>query len=111
MILKYGDLSDLLKSIKTNLKENFTNDFVKMRWSLELMRGLAFIHSKHVAHRDLKPSNVFLCENAVEENFDQNWRFRFEQRHGACVVFEVVCGHIPLSKSASYSRRSSYKQD
>ena len=47
----------------------------------------------------------------VEENFDQNWRFRLEQRHGASVVFEVVCGHFSLSKSASYSRRSSYKQD
>jgi serine/threonine protein kinase len=56
-------LSDLLKSIKNNVKENFTNDFIKMRWSLELMRGLTFIHSKHVAHRDLKPSNVFLYEN------------------------------------------------
>ena len=36
---------------------------MKLRWSIELMNGLVYAHSKHVAHRDLKPSNIYLYEN------------------------------------------------
>ena len=35
---------------------------MKLRWSTELMTGLVYAHSKHVAHRDLKPSNIYLYE-------------------------------------------------
>ena len=36
---------------------------MKLRWSIELMNGLVYAHSKHVAHQDLKPSNIYLYEN------------------------------------------------
>jgi len=55
-------LDELIKSLRKDEKKIFLDEIIKLRWSLELFKGLAYVHSKNVVHRDLKPSNVFLYE-------------------------------------------------
>jgi serine/threonine protein kinase len=45
-----------------NLRENmeFMNTEDKIKVSLSMSKGLAYIHSSHIAHRDLRPENVLL---------------------------------------------------
>ena len=37
--------------------------WVVLRWSRELLQGIAFLHSINIMHRDLKPSNLLLCQD------------------------------------------------
>lgn len=53
-----GDLQHLIdynRHIGKKLDEK-----VVLKWSLEIMKGLAFLHSKKVIHRDIKPG-LALC--------------------------------------------------
>jgi hypothetical protein len=38
--------------------------------SLEMAKGVAHAHARHVVHRDLKPGNVFLCEDGQVKVLD-----------------------------------------
>ncbi len=44
-----------------NSKANYKfNDLIVFNWSVQILNGLKFIHSKQIYHRDLKPDNIFL---------------------------------------------------
>ena len=54
-----GDLASLLKSVGgVPLPEEAI-----MRWFVQLLLGLAHVHSKAILHRDIKPGNVFLTKS------------------------------------------------
>ena len=54
-----GDLASLLKNVgSVPLPEDAI-----MRWVVQLLLGLAHVHSKAILHRDIKPGNVFLTKS------------------------------------------------
>ena len=52
-----GDLVDLITSVGIRL----TNQHI-LKLSLDIARGLAFMHGKGVSHNDLKSANVLICQ-------------------------------------------------
>ena len=54
-----GDLASLLKSVGSM---PLPEDAI-MRWVVQLLLGLAHVHSKAILHRDIKPGNVFLTKS------------------------------------------------
>lgn len=57
---------DLLEGVTSNKIESVTtyqnfNDRIKL--VLEILSGMAFIHSNLVIHGDIKPSNIFICSS------------------------------------------------
>jgi serine/threonine protein kinase len=34
-------------------------------WSIQLLKGIHFLHSKNIWHRDIKPANIFLHRNEL----------------------------------------------
>ena len=47
----------LIKSMKL---KTISSEAQSKSYSLQLLRGLAFIHSQNIIHRDLKPSNLLI---------------------------------------------------
>ena len=50
-----GDLSEIIRNWEAPLTLAQSKSY-----ALQLMRGLAFIHSQNIIHRDLKPSNLLI---------------------------------------------------
>lgn len=58
-----GELQDKVKAVKQTgimLSEDIIRDVIK-----QVLRALAFMHSKRVMHSDLKPQNIMLVDEAV----------------------------------------------
>ncbi|KAJ8398506.1 hypothetical protein AAFF_G00427610 [Aldrovandia affinis] len=55
-----GELFDFIAE-KENLSENEAIEFLK-----QILEGVGFMHSKHIAHFDLKPENIMLLDKEVE---------------------------------------------
>ena len=55
-----GDLVDFITSIGSRL----TNQHI-LKLSLDIARGIAFMHGKGVSHNDLKSSNVLICKGTA----------------------------------------------
>ncbi|KPA80610.1 putative protein kinase [Leptomonas pyrrhocoris] len=62
-----GDLWHFIHDLKVTLKTSdrqFGDAMptkVFRRWAVELILGLAFLHSRNISHRDLKPQNLMLA--------------------------------------------------
>ncbi|XP_053717650.1 death-associated protein kinase 2 [Synchiropus splendidus] len=56
-IVSGGELFDFIAE-KENLLESEAIEFMK-----QILKGLAFMHSKNIAHFDLKPENIMLSDN------------------------------------------------
>ncbi len=54
--MEYFELGDLEKFITPELTENDAKVIGR-----QLLEGLQFLHSHHLAHRDLKPANIFVA--------------------------------------------------
>ncbi|KAJ7985475.1 hypothetical protein DPEC_G00352410 [Dallia pectoralis] len=54
-----GELFDFIAD-KENLSEDEAIEFLK-----QLLKGVGFMHSKHIAHFDLKPENIMLADKTV----------------------------------------------
>lgn len=57
-----GDLSRMIRKQKERLGTPLPEDRI---WhiAIQIMIGVAYLHSQRVLHRDLKSANVFLCSN------------------------------------------------
>ena len=55
-----GDLIDFITSVGSRL----TNQHI-LKLSLDIARGLAFMHGKGVSHNDLKSANVLICKGTA----------------------------------------------
>lgn len=53
-----GDLGDVIRDFHHPLTHAKSKSYC-----LQLMRGLAFVHSQNILHRDLKPSNLLIAPN------------------------------------------------
>ncbi|XP_036394775.1 death-associated protein kinase 2-like [Megalops cyprinoides] len=59
-LISGGELFDFIAE-KENLSENEAIEFIK-----QILQGVGFMHSKHIAHFDLKPENIMLSDKHVE---------------------------------------------
>ena len=53
-------MEKLLRSFDRGEKQNFLDDEIRLRWSIELINGISYMHSNRIGHRDLTPANVYL---------------------------------------------------
>ncbi|ELP91904.1 serine-threonine protein kinase, putative [Entamoeba invadens IP1] len=56
-----------LGSLKKFLKENFASNLLKLRFCLDVAKGMLYLHSNNVIHRDLKPDNCLVVSNNVND--------------------------------------------
>ena len=59
IVMEYCDLGNLncfFDKMRTPMK----NEQTKIRIMIQIMRGLAFLHSKDIVHRDIKPGNILV---------------------------------------------------
>jgi len=59
----HGNLRQVLDTPSMKLK---LTPAVRVGLALDVAKGCAFLHRKHVIHRDLKPDNVFLSITAAK---------------------------------------------
>jgi serine/threonine protein kinase len=60
LVYKNGDLGNVIENCRVN-KEHIPNHKI-LKWSIGILDGLDFIHSKGLLHSNLKPANVLLDE-------------------------------------------------
>ena len=80
-------MDKLLKSITNKERTYFDIDeSLKLKWSIELLEGLAYAHSKKIIHRDLKPGNIFLFTQdtaaTTTKEFDEDSMINFSVKIG-----------------------------
>jgi len=54
-LASYGSLGDFVKRIGEKIPEEHIGLLI-----VDILRGLAYIHSKGLIHRDIKPDNILL---------------------------------------------------
>ncbi|KAF7648634.1 hypothetical protein LDENG_00153850 [Lucifuga dentata] len=97
-----GELFDFIAE-KENLLESEAIKFMK-----QILEGVCFMHSKHIAHFDLKPENIMLSEKVsphhnvklidfgLAHHFQQGEEYRSTSGTPQYIAPEVV-NHEPLS--------------
>ena len=87
--MKDGSLNDII--IEQKIKNKILTDEKIYFWTIQLLNGIDFLHSKKIWHRDIKPANIFLHRNELvlgdlglarnqEQNFDKSLSFGFGTR-------------------------------
>ena len=82
--MKDGSLNDILIEQKSKNKI-LTYEKIYF-WTIQLLNGIDFLHSKDIWHRDIKPANIFLHHNELvlgdlglarnqQQNFDKSLSF------------------------------------
>jgi serine/threonine protein kinase len=60
-IMEYCDGGTLKERIKLYLERKMhMNEELIWYWSLQILKGLKYIHAKGIIHRDLKPDNIYI---------------------------------------------------
>lgn len=88
LVLEYCPGGDLAKYIKSL---NHLSEPVAVRFVLQVINGLQFLHSKSVIHRDIKPQNLLLTRqspDAIIKIAD----FGFAKHLNAAAMAQTACG-------------------
>jgi len=59
--LKDGTLNDIIKEHRMK-NESIPEEKIQF-WSIQLLKGIDFLHSIQIWHRDIKPENIFMHNN------------------------------------------------
>jgi len=59
--LKDGTLNDIIKEHRMK-NESILEEKIQF-WSIQLLKGIDFLHSIQIWHRDIKPENIFMHNN------------------------------------------------
>ncbi|XP_017547278.1 death-associated protein kinase 2-like [Pygocentrus nattereri] len=81
-----GELFDFIAE-KENLMENDAIEFLK-----QILKGVAFMHNKHIAHFDLKPENIMLSDKKAEHPEIKIIDFGLAQRLTTGEEYRSLCG-------------------
>ncbi|KAI4877980.1 hypothetical protein NFI96_027960, partial [Prochilodus magdalenae] len=84
--IRGGELFDFIAE-KENLMENEAIEFMK-----QILKGVAFMHSKQIAHFDLKPENIMLSDKKVEHPEIKIIDFGLAQRLTPGEEYRSLCG-------------------
>ncbi|XP_030638336.1 death-associated protein kinase 2-like [Chanos chanos] len=85
-LISGGELFDFIAE-KENLSENEAIEFMK-----QILKGVGFMHSKHIAHFDLKPENIMLSDKHVEHPHIKIIDFGLAQRLTPGEQYRSLCG-------------------
>ena len=67
LILELCEQGSLEKIIHKDPSNPGISDAIeRLRWSKEILQGLAFLHFHGIVHRDIKPSNIFIQKNQAK---------------------------------------------
>lgn len=70
--MEFADGGDLAGLIDKKMKKNepFDENFI-WKVSLDILKGLKFLHANNIIHRDIKPANIFFV-NGIAKLGDMN---------------------------------------
>lgn len=85
-LINGGELFDFIAE-KENLLENEAIEFMK-----QILKGVGFMHSKHIAHFDLKPENIMLLDKEQEHPHIKIIDFGLAHRFIPGEVYKSLCG-------------------
>ncbi|XP_036412305.1 death-associated protein kinase 2-like [Colossoma macropomum] len=85
-LIRGGELFDFIAE-KENLMENDAIEFLK-----QILKGVAFMHSKQIAHFDLKPENIMLSDKKAEHPEIKIIDFGLAQRLTPAEEYRSLCG-------------------
>ena len=64
IVMDYIEGGDLEKKIEEHKKDNEKFDeFIIIKWILEISNALKYCNDKNIIHRDIKPNNIFIDKN------------------------------------------------
>uniref|UniRef100_A0A1D1XIE2 Serine/threonine-protein kinase HT1 n=1 Tax=Anthurium amnicola TaxID=1678845 RepID=A0A1D1XIE2_9ARAE len=115
MVLEYADRNNL----RTFLQKHTNLDWdVKVKLSLDIAKGLSYLHSLNIAHRDLHSNNVVI--NQVHHCKELEFIARITDFGSATVMngpdsdgddVNKVLGQIPFTDPKHLDDRKNYKKD
>ncbi|XP_066508902.1 death-associated protein kinase 2-like [Hoplias malabaricus] len=85
-LIRGGELFDFIAE-KENLMENEAIEFLK-----QILKGVAFMHSKQIAHFDLKPENIMLSDKTADHPEIKIIDFGLAQRLTPGEEYRSLCG-------------------
>ncbi|CAH2326775.1 death-associated kinase 2-like isoform X1 [Pelobates cultripes] len=85
-LIRGGELFDFIAE-KEALSEEEAIEFLE-----QILRGVAYMHSRHIAHFDLKPENIMLLEKDTPHHKVKIIDFGLAQKIEDGAVFKSLCG-------------------
>ncbi|XP_053561295.1 death-associated protein kinase 2 isoform X1 [Bombina bombina] len=85
-LIRGGELFDFIAE-KDALSEDHAIEFME-----QILKGVAYMHARHIAHFDLKPENIMLLEKDVPHPKIKIIDFGLAQKIEDGAVFKSLCG-------------------
>ena len=73
IVMEYADDGDLESKINYNkMNKLFFDESTIWKISIQILKGLKYLHDNNIIHRDLKSANIFLMKNGLIKIGDLN---------------------------------------